>query len=99
MTKAQPIARKRAGGSRNSDRNAMRAVAPTPKMAEAAQANRGGLECSSYSWQVRRRIYAFCVFESQEESSLLGCRGDARLPGTIRKNFFLQMLTSAFWAR
>ena len=99
MTKAQPIARKRAGGSRNSGRNAMRAAARGPKMAEAARANRGGLECYSYSWQVRQRIYAFCVFESQEESSLLGCRGDARLPGTIRKNFFLHMLTPALRAR
>ena len=99
MTKAQPIARKRAGGSRNSDRNAMRAVAPTPKMAEAARANQGGLECSSYTWQVRQPIYAFCVFESQEESSLLGGRGDARPLSTIRKYFFPQMLTSAFWAR
>lgn len=32
----------------------MRFAAPTPKMAEAAQANRGGLECSSYTWQVRQ---------------------------------------------
>lgn len=50
----------------------MGSAAPTPKKAEAAQANQGGLECSSYTWQVRQRIYAFCVFESQEESPLLG---------------------------
>jgi hypothetical protein len=46
----------------------MRSVAPTPKKAEAAQANRGGLECSSYTWQVRRCVYAFCMAESQEDS-------------------------------
>lgn len=33
----------------------MRSAAPPPKTAEAAQANRGGLECSSYTWQVRQR--------------------------------------------
>lgn len=33
----------------------MRSAAPTPKTAEAAQANLGGLECSSYTWQVRHR--------------------------------------------
>ena len=33
----------------------MRSAAPTPKTAEAAQANPGGLECSSYTWQVRHR--------------------------------------------
>lgn len=46
----------------------MRFAAPTPKTAEAAQANRGGLECSSYTWQVRRCVYAFCMAESQEKS-------------------------------
>jgi hypothetical protein len=71
MTKAQPIARKRPGGSHNSDRNAMRAVARGPKMAEAARANRGGLECYSYTWQARRRFHAFCLCASQEKSSLL----------------------------
>jgi hypothetical protein len=71
MTKAQPIARKRAGGSYNSDRNAMRAVARGPKMAKAARANRGGLECSSYTWQARRCFHAFCLCGSQEKSSLL----------------------------
>jgi hypothetical protein len=76
----------------------MRSAAPTPKMAEAAQANRDGLECSSYSWQVRRRIYAFCIFESQEESSLLGARRRETAENN-KKNFFLQMLTSAFRAR
>lgn len=40
----------------------------TPRNAEAAQANRGGLECSSYTWQVRRCLYAFCRAESQENS-------------------------------
>ncbi len=35
----------------------MRSAAPPPRMAEAAQANRGGLECSSYTWQVRPRVY------------------------------------------
>lgn len=33
----------------------MRSAAPIPKTAEAAQANLGGLECSSYTWQVRHR--------------------------------------------
>lgn len=33
----------------------MRSAAPVPKTTEAAQANLGGLECSSYTWQVRRR--------------------------------------------
>jgi hypothetical protein len=46
----------------------MRFAAPTPKTAEAAQANRGGLECSSYTWQVRRCAYAFCMAESQGKS-------------------------------
>lgn len=32
----------------------MRSAAPTPRTAEAAQANLGGLECSSYTWQVRQ---------------------------------------------
>ena len=32
----------------------MRSAAPAPRTAEAAQANRGGLECSSYTWQVRQ---------------------------------------------
>jgi len=31
----------------------MRSAAPTRRTAEAAQANLGGLECSSYTWQVR----------------------------------------------
>ena len=35
----------------------MRSAAPTPRTAEAAQANLGGLECSSYTWQVRHRGY------------------------------------------
>lgn len=35
----------------------MRCTAPTPKTAEAAQANLGGLECSSYTWQVRHGGY------------------------------------------
>jgi hypothetical protein len=38
------------------------------KKAEAAQANRGGLECSAYTWQVRRCLYAFCMAGSQENS-------------------------------
>ena len=33
----------------------MRSAAPIPRKAEAAQANLGGLECSSYTWQVRHR--------------------------------------------
>lgn len=33
----------------------MRSTAPTPRTAEAAQANLGGLECSSYTWQVRQQ--------------------------------------------
>ena len=33
----------------------MRSAAPTPRTAEAAQANLGGLECSSYTWQVSHR--------------------------------------------
>lgn len=33
----------------------MRSTAPTPRTAEAAQANLGGLECSSYTWQVRHQ--------------------------------------------
>ena len=33
----------------------MQSAAPTPRTAEAAQANLGGLECSSYTWQVRQR--------------------------------------------
>lgn len=33
----------------------MRSAAPSPRTAEAAQANLGGLECSSYAWQVRQR--------------------------------------------
>lgn len=32
-------------------------VAEVLKTAEAAQANRGGLERSSYTWQVRRCLY------------------------------------------
>ena len=33
-----------------------RVVEVSPKTTEAAQANRDGLECSSYTWQVRRCI-------------------------------------------
>ena len=35
----------------------MRSGALTPRTAEAAQANLGGLECSSYTWQVRHQEY------------------------------------------
>lgn len=41
----------------------------SPKTAEAAQANRGGLECSSYTWQVRREEHAVGIAESQAEST------------------------------
>jgi hypothetical protein len=46
----------------------MLTAAPGRKTAEAAQANRGGLECSSYTWQVRRREHAVSMAESQAES-------------------------------
>ena len=76
----------------------MRSAAPAPKVAEAARANQGGLECSSYTWQVRRCFHAFCVFESQEESSLLGARR-REIAGHDKKNSFLQILKPAFRAR
>ncbi|WP_237740214.1 hypothetical protein, partial [Oceanibaculum indicum] len=34
-------------------------------MTEAAQANRDGLECSSYTWQVRHEIYAGSLADCQ----------------------------------
>ena len=37
-------------------------------MTEAAQANRDGLECSSYAWQVRQRLYA--VWEPECQAKL-----------------------------
>ena len=46
----------------------MRSAAPTLENAEAAQACRGGLECSSYAWQVRRCVYAVCMAGSQVKS-------------------------------
>lgn len=55
----------------------MLTAAPGRKTAEAAQANRGGLECSSYTWQVRRRRYAVGMPKSQAESGLTlhgGCQ-------------------------
>ncbi len=46
----------------------MRSAAPTPEKAEAATANRGGLECSSYAWQVRQWENVIGALESQEET-------------------------------
>src|SRR5258708_4903620 len=39
----------------------MRSGNEAAKMAEAAQANQGGLECASYTWQVRQCVCACCV--------------------------------------
>ena len=55
----------------------MPTAAPGRKTAEAAQANRGGLECSSYTWQVRRCEHAVSMAESQAESGPYTAR---RLP-------------------
>lgn len=51
----------------------MHSGARTLKNAEAAQANRGGLECSSNTWQVRPIHERSFWVESQEISS--GARG------------------------
>jgi hypothetical protein len=76
MTKARLYAEE----TLNSQRNGMRSAAPTPKMTEAALANQSGRECSSYAWQVRQGIYAFCIDESQIKSALWGGRSGARMP-------------------
>lgn len=39
--------------------------ATVPKIAEAAQAELGSFECSSYTWQVRLHLYA--VFELERQ--------------------------------
>ena len=40
------------------------------KNAEAARVNQGGLECSSYTWQVGRETYGVRVSPCQEDSGL-----------------------------
>lgn len=46
--------------------------------AEAARVNQGGLECSSYTWQVGRVTYGVRISSCQEDSGLTslfqGCR-------------------------
>lgn len=46
--------------------------------AEAARVNQGGLECSSYTWQVGRITYGVRISACQEDSGLTslfqGCR-------------------------
>lgn len=50
--------------------------------AEAARVNQGGLECSSYTWQVGRATYGVRISSCQEDSGLTspfqGCRHVAK---------------------
>ena len=52
-------------------------------MTEAAQANLGGLECSSYTWQVRQKLTTLRGDECQERST---ARGVAKAVPPTRKS-------------
>lgn len=47
----------------------MASDSPSPEKTEAARKNQGGLECSSYTWQVRQDVYAFGRPDCQEKSA------------------------------
>jgi len=42
---------------------------PSLEKTEAARKNQGGLECSSYTWQVRQGKYALWSLDCQENSA------------------------------
>jgi hypothetical protein len=66
----------------------------TARNAEAARVNQGGLECSSYAWQVGHSIYGFRISCCQEDSGLTSLFEGGR---KVMKSFLNNRLSAQGW--